>query len=101
MGMGGDATLAGTFMLGFRIATWILHLATIGIVGFFIGFTIYKFVKFVKASKQKECEKASEGDDNCTCEVTSSCNCESESACDCEATEVCECEGIDTLSDKE
>lgn len=68
MGVGGDATLAGTFMLGFRIATWVLHLAVIAIVGFFIGLTIYKFVKYVKSSK-KESVSANTVD-SCKCDCT-------------------------------
>lgn len=73
IGKGGDMALAGVFTLGFIIATLIQRLVTIFIVGFFIGLTIYKFVKHVMAGKEpKVCaptiDLGNEGTCNCECE---------------------------------
>ena len=91
MGQGGDTALAGTFTLGFKIATWVLYLLTIAIIGFFVGYTVYKFVKYVISSKtvKAENEVASQGAmDNEACEQASGTDCvecktESESECEC------------------
>lgn len=90
IGKGGDITLAAIFTLGFTIATWIQRLVTIFVIGFFIGLTIYKFVKYVKSNKQTNVvaptinlgndEAAENTCQECTCEyeASESCDCANE-----------------------
>ena len=95
MGMGGDMTLAAVFTFGFTIATWIQRLVTIGAVGFFIGLTIYKFVKYVSANKEPKVyaptiDLGNEGECHCECEnkADECCDCSKESEANC----ACNCE---------